>query len=122
MLLAGPLRLGGIALAGSVSAVSNFLLLFFILFKRVGPFLDRSSGIVFCKSLLASSGMGLGLFFAKRFFSDIMAKSRVYNAGLTLLLLLFGILVYLILNLVLKNRDIMELVRIFMKRMGLSKR
>ena len=122
VLLAGPLRLGGIALAGSVSAVSNFLLLFFILFKRVGPFLDRSSVIVFCKSLLASSGMGLGLFFAKRFFSDIMAKSRVYNAGLTLLLLLFGILVYLILNLVLKNRDIMELVRIFMKRMGLSKR
>ena len=113
--------LGGIALAGSAAALGNFFLLYFVLKKRVGPFVDRTFAFVFLKALLATSGMGLVLFFAKSFFGEIMARSRIHNAGLTLLLLLLGVLVYLILNLIFKNRDITELIKMFLKRMGLQK-
>lgn len=120
-LLAGPMRIGGVALAGSVSAFSSFILLSFLLSRKVGLFIDRTTVTAFGKALLASAGMGLVLFFARNVLAGIMKRSRAYNAGLTLLLLLSGVLVYLVLNLLLKNRDIMELVRIFLKRMGLSK-
>jgi putative peptidoglycan lipid II flippase len=119
-LLAGPMRIGGVALAGSVSAFSGFILLCFLLSRKVGLFIDRTTVTAFGKALLASVGMGLVLFFARNVLAEIMKRSRAYNAGLTLLLLMSGVLVYLVLNLLLKNRDIIELVRIFLKRIGLS--
>jgi putative peptidoglycan lipid II flippase len=122
IVLSRPLRLGGVALAGSISAFSNFFLLYTFLTRRVGSVIDRATVFVISKALLASLGMGLILFFARRFLEEIMAKSRLYNAGITLLLLLAGVLVYLIMNLLFKNRDIMELFRIFINRMHLSKR
>jgi hypothetical protein len=76
--------------------------------------------VVLAKAFSSSAGMGIALFFAKRFLVDIMAKSRLYNAGLTLLLLLFGIALYLALNLAMKNRDVMQIFRIFLKRKNLS--
>jgi putative peptidoglycan lipid II flippase len=118
--LSGPLRLGGVALAGSVSSYCNFFLLYFILEERVGKFLNRDTMVVLGKAFSSSAGMGIALFFAKRFLVDIMAKSRLYNAGLTLLLLLFGIALYLALNLAMKNRDVMQIFRIFLKRKNLS--
>jgi putative peptidoglycan lipid II flippase len=118
--LSGPLRLGGVALAGSVSSYCNFFLLYFILAERVGKFVSRDTMVVLAKAFSSSAGMGIALFFAKRFLVDIMAKSRLYNAGLTLLLLLLGVVLYLALNLAIKNRDVMQIFRIFLKRKNLS--
>jgi putative peptidoglycan lipid II flippase len=122
ILLSGPLRLGGIALAGSVASYCNFFVLYVFLTRRVGVFLDKDAVLVFCKALIASAGMGIVLFWAKRLLDDIMASSRVNNAGLTLLLLVGAVLCYIALSLLLKNRDIMEMARLIVKRMKLFER
>jgi len=76
--------------------------------------------VVFGKGFLASVGMGIVLFFAKRLLVDIMARGRLYNAGLTLLLLFSGVAFYIALNLVMKNRDVNQVVKVFLKCINLS--
>ncbi|MCK4804231.1 MAG: polysaccharide biosynthesis C-terminal domain-containing protein, partial [Spirochaetes bacterium] len=111
--LSGPLRLGGIALAGTISAFINFFLLLIILKRRVGRIIDGEAVSSLLKSLFASVIMAATLYFLLRFFSDIMLKTRVYNAGLTVLLLLAGIFVFFFLNIIFKNKDVLELKKMF---------
>ena len=111
--LSGPLRLGGIALAGTISAFINFFLLLIILKRRVGRIIDGEAVSSLLKSLFASVIMAVMLYFLLRFFSDIMLKTRVYNAGLTVLLLLAGIFVFFFLNIIFKNKDVLELKKMF---------
>ncbi|MBN2325138.1 MAG: murein biosynthesis integral membrane protein MurJ [Spirochaetes bacterium] len=118
--LSGPLRLGGVALAGSISSFCNFFLLYFILSGKVGKFMDKETMKVLGKAFSSSAGMGIALFFAKRLFAASMSASRLYNAGLTFLLLVFGVALYFALNLAMKNRDVMQIFRIFLKRLERS--
>lgn len=111
--LSGPLRLGGIALAGTISAFINFFLLLIILKRRVGRIIDGEAVSSLLKSLFASVIMAAMLYFLLRFFSDIMLKTRVNNAGLTVLLLLAGIFVFFFLNIIFKNKDVLELKKMF---------
>ena len=108
-ILSGPLRLGGIALAGSISSFSNFAMLSFFLKKKVGRFVDETVLVSFFKSLLSSIMMGVVLYFTYNFLYGIMEKSRVYNAAITIAMLIAGIVSYVIFNLIIKNRDVVEL-------------
>jgi putative peptidoglycan lipid II flippase len=122
-LLAFPLgsvfriRLGGIALAGSTAAYVNFLLLLFILERRVGRVLDRAFFISAAKAACAAALMALPLWYAVRTFGDRMAPSRLVSAGFTLALLLGGVALYFIFNLLLGNGDIVHLKDIFLNRL-----
>ncbi len=110
------MRLGGIALAGSVAAIFNFFLLFFILNRKVGRIIDSATSNSLVKSLSASICMGVVLYFLLKTLNQMMLQSRVHNASLTVLLLFTGVLVYFFINIILKNRDIVELKRILHNR------
>ncbi|HEB29715.1 MAG TPA: murein biosynthesis integral membrane protein MurJ [Spirochaetes bacterium] len=116
--LLGPLKLGGIALAGSVSAFLNFFLLLIILRRRTGRIITPEVVYSMIKSLLSSVIMAGVLYLLLMTFSELMSRTRVYNAGLTVLFLLVGIFIFFILNVLFKNRDVLELKKIISGKFG----
>ena len=107
--LSRRLGLGGIALAGTISAFCNFFLLLIILRRRVGRIIDRGVVRSFWKSFVSSAVMAVCLYFLLEGFRDAMSASRLRNAGYTLLFLLCGVLIFGALNIAFKNRDILSL-------------
>jgi len=61
-----PLKIGGLALATSISGIVTFLLLFFILKKRLGGFGERRILPSFLRILLASCCMAALCFLVNR--------------------------------------------------------
>ncbi len=115
--LSRSLRLGGIALAGTISSFCNFFFLLFLLRGRVGPVVKREVLISFLKSLVAAGFMsGLLALMVKRL-GEIMDKSRVHNAGITVFIIAAGLAIFFIVNVLLKNRDVVELKKTVMGRL-----
>jgi peptidoglycan biosynthesis protein MviN/MurJ (putative lipid II flippase) len=118
VLLSDPLKLGGIALAGTISALCNGLCLLYLLRRRLGHgIVDRSVLVSFLKSLAASLALAAITWYLYRLLQDLMTQRRVYNALLTLALIAAGLVVFVAVNLLLRNSDILELVRAFRKRL-----
>lgn len=107
--LSRRLGLGGVALAGTISAFCNFFLLLAILRRRVGRIIDKGVVRSFLKSFVSSAVMAASLYFLLAAFRDAMSASRLRNAGYTLLFLLCGVLIFGTLNIALKNRDVLTL-------------
>ncbi|MDD5669456.1 MAG: murein biosynthesis integral membrane protein MurJ, partial [Candidatus Omnitrophica bacterium] len=59
-----PMKLCGLALATSVSGITSFLLLFYLLVKKIGGFPVKEIRISFLKIMAAGAGMGFVCFFA----------------------------------------------------------
>ncbi len=114
--LSRSMQLGGIALAGTISAFSNFFLLLFILKRRVGTIIDNQIISSLVKSFCASVLMSVCLFIFLQLLQELMATTKVYNAMLTIFLLIIGILIYFFVNLLLRNRDIVKLKDALMRR------
>jgi len=108
-----PLRIGGIALAGTVSSYCNLFLLVFLLRRRVGVIMDRTVYISLVKSSTAAAGMGAVILMLYMRLKSIMQMGRSYNAGTTLGLIVVGLFVYIAISILMKNRDITELKKIF---------
>jgi putative peptidoglycan lipid II flippase len=69
LILMWPLKVGGLALATSVAATVNFVMLYVLLSKRLGDFGTRDILISFGKVLCATTVMGAFIFFmSKRLF------------------------------------------------------
>ncbi|MBU0534459.1 MAG: murein biosynthesis integral membrane protein MurJ [Candidatus Omnitrophica bacterium] len=62
-----PMKLGGIALATSISGIITFFMLFFILKKKIEPFNANEIVYSFLRILLASVGMGVVCYLFKSF-------------------------------------------------------
>ena len=71
------------------------------------------------KSLLSSVIMAGVLYLLLMAFSELMTRTRVYNAGLAVLFLLVGIFIFFILNVLFKNRDVLELKKIISGKFGI---
>ncbi|MFW6138857.1 MAG: murein biosynthesis integral membrane protein MurJ [Spirochaetota bacterium] len=119
-LLSGPLRLGGIALAATISAYVNFLLLLVVAVNRLGRIIDRKVMVCFGKSIVAALCMAVVLYFALQGLSSLMEERKLYMVVFTLVLLAVGVVVFFFMNIVLKNYDVVELKNILLKKLGLS--
>jgi putative peptidoglycan lipid II flippase len=120
-LLSVSLRLGGIALAGSISTFVNFFLLFIVLSGRIGGIIDRRVIASLLKSLSASVIMGAALYLLNGSLGRIMNQSRGHNAAITLLLLCTGVTIFLVLSLVFRNKEVLELGKMFLQKTGFQK-
>lgn len=115
--LSKPLRLGGIALAGTISSFCNFLSLLFLLRLRVGPVISREVIISFLKSFTAACVMSAFLIYMLQSLGGIMKQSRVQNAAFTLMMIIIGLGVFFFINILLKNRDVVEFKKIVMRKL-----
>jgi putative peptidoglycan lipid II flippase len=113
-LLMGPLRVGGIALALSLSQVVNFLALFYYLERKIGEIEKKAVLASAFKSLLASGMMGVviwliirGLHFARLSFFK--------QAGLLTAAVVLGLALYIAISALINREDIKSL-RILLSR------
>jgi putative peptidoglycan lipid II flippase len=113
-ILMKPLRVGGIALALSLSSILNFALLFFLLQRKIG--------LIKKKEIVVSAGKAL--FFAAimagavRMFVDLFKFESfpfIEQLGILLAAIAIGILFYVLLNLFFNHEDLRILQSVFSK-------
>ncbi len=118
--LMGPLLHGGLALATTLSALANMLLLLWLLRRKIGPFGGRgvlSSGM---KSLFASVPMALVVYYV-----CLRADWSLSGHKLTKLFVLSGaigagVVVYAVLVRLLRSNEALEMISILKRKLGRS--
>ncbi len=117
LLLMGPLQHGGLALATSLSALFNVLLLIFFLRKRLGLMGGRKIMVSTLKLALSSTLMGILIYACNLAWFDPMAalgmKVVVVMGSIFLGVLCFGVFSYL-----LKNEELAFFLDLLKKRLG----
>ena len=97
---------GGLAMATSISATFNFLVLLWILSRRLGQFPLREFFLSFSRNLFNSFLMALPLFLIVRGVNWVGAERNLLVHGMIFLLLLgLGISVYLVLSFILRSPE-----------------
>lgn len=107
-ILMSPLKIGGIALATSISGISTFFILFLILKKRLGDFDTRKLTDSFARILLASLCMGAVCYFTKNIIFAAGWLNKYLGLALTIIA---GALAYLIFCFIFKVSELRELWR-----------
>jgi len=112
-----PLKLGGLALATSISGINTFLILFFLLRKKIHGFGIKIIIISFTRILLASLAMGFVCWaVSKNIPFDGGSLAKLFNLSLSIA---SGLIAYIIFCFILRVREIQELWRWVAKK-GLS--
>lgn len=109
-----PLRVGGIALALSLSSVLNFVLLFSLLQKKIGPIKKSAVFVSAGKSLFFAAIMAV----AVRMFVNYFGFERlpfIEQLGVLSAAIAVGILCYILLNLFFNHEDLRILQSAFSK-------
>jgi putative peptidoglycan lipid II flippase len=112
ILLMGPLRVGGIALALSISSVFNFLVLFYLLERKIGRVPKKNMGISALKSAISAAGMGVGVWYFIQHF-DFERMIFVHKLGILAAAVSIGIVIYVVLNLLFSHEDMKGLKNVF---------
>ncbi len=114
LILMGPLRAGGIALALSLSSLINFAALFYLLEKKLGRIEKKDLLVSALKSALSAVVMAGAIWiFIDRF--DFEKLAFIEMSSVVLAAILGGVIVYLIMNLLFKHEDLKGLKRAFSK-------
>jgi putative peptidoglycan lipid II flippase len=119
LVLMKSLNVGGIAFALSLSSFLNFVLLFFLLERKIGSVEKRELIVSAVKSVLSAALMGaLVWLFIGRFGFNRLAF--LYQLGLLLSAIVLGIMVYFILSLFLNREDLKHLREIISRKRSLK--
>jgi putative peptidoglycan lipid II flippase len=111
-LLMDPLRAGGIALALSIASVCNFVLLFYLLERKIGRIKKKRILTAAFKSAFCSAGMGLLVwYFIKHF--DFGRLIFIQRLGVLAAAVILGIGAYILLNLLFGRSDLKSLRNAF---------
>jgi putative peptidoglycan lipid II flippase len=113
-----PLKHNGIALAGSISAAVNVLILAFVLRNKIGSFLDRAFYISFFKIILSSVVM-LGAIGIIEYFMPWNTHAGLQSRLIFLTSSVFaGACVFFISAYLLKSQEIYALINMVKKRLN----
>ena len=94
--LMGPLKHGGLALASSLSALGNMLLLLWFLRMKIGPFGGRAIMISGLKGILASIPMAAAVYWIVRLIDWSQAGGRLIKGGVLGGAVLAGMAIFLV--------------------------
>lgn len=108
LLLMKPLRVGGIALALSLSSVFNLIALFFLLEKKIGRIEKKEFVISGLKSAFSAGLMGIVVWFFIRQF-DFSRLVFLKQLGILSAAVALGIVVYVLLSLLFSHEDVKSL-------------
>ena len=114
-----PLRVGGLALATSISGLNTFLILFFILHKKIGDFHGKYIINSFARILLASLCMGAVCYFVIQ--REIVSGCTLNKFVNLVFVLLFGALSYIAFCFILRVKEMYELWRLLSRRLSRHK-
>jgi len=110
IILMFPLKVGGLALASSISASANFLILFHILRKKIGDFVEESLIVYSLRVCLVSVIMGLIIYLMWRILPN-------FNEILRLIVTICcGFICFILGCLIFKIKEAKELIRWILKR------
>jgi putative peptidoglycan lipid II flippase len=112
--LMGPLKHGGLALASSLAALGNMLLLLWFLRRKIGPFGGRAIAVSGAKGILASIPMAAAVYWIMRLIDWSRPGGRLLKGGVMGGAVLAGIVIFLVAARLLaceEARDVLELAR-----------
>ncbi len=101
----------GLALATSISAAFNCVILFVLLRRKIGDFGTLPALLVLVKSVLSAVGMGVGVHYLYAWLSNQMVP-----AVALLIAILGGVLAYLILSVLMLNAPVIQFVKKIRKK------
>lgn len=117
LILMFPLKVGGLALANSISGILNAALLFLILRKKVGSLGGKVLLGSFLKIFFASSAMGAFAFSLNRYLEGIFLPDSPFNLVLNLMVTTLGsISFYILFCQMLGVEELRELKRWILRR------
>jgi putative peptidoglycan lipid II flippase len=111
-ILKDPMRVGGVALALSISSVLNLFLLSVLLERKVGKIEKKEFLASALKSSLAAAVMGLAVWFFMGHF-DFPHLVFLEQLGVLLAVILVGIIVYLLVSLLFNHEELKGLRDVF---------
>jgi putative peptidoglycan lipid II flippase len=114
-LLMFPLKIAGLALATSVSAITAFIILLILLKRKLGNFNTREIVISFARILAASVLMGVVCHFISRY--PVVVLNKYIQLGL---LILSGFISYVVFCHILRVSEMQQLWNWLMQRFGFS--
>lgn len=106
IILVKPLKHEGLALATSISTTVTTLFLFIELRKKLGPIGLKNYFICLVKTGLASLGMGLVVYLMYFNLIKLVPTTNIYQLAILVLSILFGVIVYFILCLLLRVKEL----------------
>jgi putative peptidoglycan lipid II flippase len=118
LLLMRPLLHGGLALATTLSALANMIMLLWLLRRKIGPFGGRGvtrSGI---KALIASLPMGAVVYYICQSTDWSLAAHKLTKTLVLGGAVAAGILVYAVASRLLKSEEALELSAILQRKFG----
>jgi putative peptidoglycan lipid II flippase len=105
VILMGPLKHGGIALATSLSSIFNAGALVYILRKRLGRMGGRSIVNSLVQLAVAVALMAVGVYLANAWWFDPQA-SLIQRVGILLGEIVFGVVIYTCASWLMKNKEL----------------
>jgi putative peptidoglycan lipid II flippase len=118
LLLMGPLKHGGLALASSLAALANFTLLAWLLRRKIGPFGGRSIAAAGLKSLAASLPMGGAVWWLTGLVDWSVRGHKLVHAAFMGGTVIVGAGLFLLLARMLNSGEAVDLVGLVRKKLG----
>lgn len=117
LILMGPLREAGLALATSISGIIQFGLLMFYFNRKITPLRNRQIFSSFLKSCVAACAMGAVTFMSFKVLDRIFASPGSFALVCGVLgSILIGVLAYILFCFAFRVREILELFEVITKR------
>ncbi len=118
LILMWPLKIGGLALATSISAIFNFIMLFVILRKKIGHLHEKRIFYSFLKIMFCAVIMGFGCLLIYTALTSALLEISMLGKIITLFIpIISGVIIYIALCFVFKVDEIKLLYRwIYEKR------
>jgi putative peptidoglycan lipid II flippase len=118
LVLMKPLLHGGLALATTLSALANMLMLLWLLRRKTGPFGGRDVAVSGIKALSASLPMGVIVFFASRMTDWSRSGHKLDKALVLAAAVAAGVCVYALLTRLFRSQETLALTSIIRRKLG----
>lgn len=115
ILLMGPMKHNGLALATTLASIANFFLLLFSLRKKMGHLGFKTILKSLLKTFIASVLMTITLYYLTNLF-PLLSYSRFISAGVLLGLITAGILVFSAAAYLLKSNELQTILETYFKK------
>jgi putative peptidoglycan lipid II flippase len=118
LVLMGPLLHGGLALATTLSALANMLLLLWLLRRKIGPFGGRGILTSGMKSLSASIPMALAVYYACHWTDWSLSGHKLTKLFVLSGAIGSGVVVYAVLVRLFRSNEALEMISILRRKLG----